>query len=230
MRKVLFAMIVVLAVSPIPVSADFAGNAWWGNSYGNTAGGEFITHPSGDWSAERVDVPAPQFETFCVERNEFLQFGPTFNVDIDPSAVKGGLNGGSPDPLDARTRWLYSEFIRGTLDGYDYGTGADRVASANALQAAIWYLEQEVTATMVNGLSYADAVWDFVDLAAGKDSSGVQVMNLWRTDNLGGSGRWNENLQRYEYQSLLILVPVPSAVLLGMIGLGLIGWVRRRIS
>ena len=42
------------------------------------------------------------------------------------------------------TGWLYSQFAQGTLAGYVFsGTEAQREASANLLQQAIWWLEGE---------------------------------------------------------------------------------------
>ena len=55
---------------------------------------------------------------------------------------------GGADPLDPMTAFLYNEFLIGNLaaTGYDYAdSGVGRVASANALQIAFWYIEGEVT-------------------------------------------------------------------------------------
>ena len=237
MKRVMFliAAAALVGFAAAPTMAYYAGTAWFSDSYGSTNGGEFICHPSGNWSAHRLEATAPNFETFCVERNEYLNFGQQyiFKVDIDSAAIKGGLGGGNPDPLDARTAWLYCEFVKGTLQGYDYAnTGVGRVDSADALQYAIWYIENEATANELNNL--ADPVkrlaWSFYNLSEGKSASCTYVMNLWRLDNPWGWGSWNDQLKRYEYQSLLVCVPAPAAAMLGVIGLGLVGWVKRRLA
>lgn len=99
--------------------------------------------PGGEFGVAKVSDPGTQlFVTFCVERNEYLDFSPAgFNVDsISTAAVNGGIGGGSPDPLSEYTAWLYYEFVTGGLagDGYDGST-----AEANLLQNAIWKFEQE---------------------------------------------------------------------------------------
>jgi hypothetical protein len=186
-----------------------------GDGYGSSPGGEFIATPTGFSSAYRLEAAAPKFETFCLEKNESLSHGKTYNVDISNVAVKGGVGGGSPDPLDVKTKWLYCQFISKTLTGYSYTTDAARVASADALQDAIWYIEQEV-GTLTAGGQF------FYDLAVknAKDSDCTRVMNLW----------YVQDGPRVDAQSLLVCVPAPGAVVLGMLGLGLIGWVRRRMA
>jgi len=223
-----------LCFAATPAMAYFAGTGYTSDSYGSTTGGEFIFHPSGNWSAHRLEAAIPNFETFCIEHTEYLGFGVQFNVDIDPQAlgaIHGGPGGnGYNDPLDPRTAWLYCEFVKGTLPTYHYSTAtpadvALRIASADALQNAIWALEGEENAT--------PAGQAFIDLAFGHSSSCTRVMNLWRAqgDQWGGYGAWNGTLGRWEYQSLLVcVVPAPAAGLLGVIGLGLIGWVKRRLT
>lgn len=120
---------------------------------------------------------------------------------IDTSAIAGGSGGPSPDPLDARTSYLYYHFAKGDLAGYTYGSAT----SADALQAAIWYIEQE------GGANNA-----FVALAQAAITSGewsglgnVRALNLVNKDT--GANQ----------QSLLTLVPEPMTMIL--FGLGLVG-------
>ena len=51
---------------------------------------------------------------------------------------------GGSDPISIGTALLYMEFAKGTLPGYNYPLGKGRIASAVALQDAIWWLEDEI--------------------------------------------------------------------------------------
>ena len=106
---------------------------------------------------------------------------------------------------------------------YEYTPGADRANEAGELQQAMWALEDEVGDP--TGNEYFDlAVTQFGSIAlAEADNAGhlnqypVKVMNLY--DSLGNRA-----------QDVLVLVPVPAAVLLGVLGLGVAGWKLRKYA
>jgi hypothetical protein len=51
------------------------------------------------------------------------------------------------------------------------------------------------------------------------------VLNLWTLNYSSDRLRW----EAVDVQSQLIKVPAPAAVLLGVVGLALVGWARKRI-
>lgn len=195
------------------------------DSYGSTSGGEFQATPSGFGFTPVGLGEFNGFETFCVEQNEHIRFYKTFYVTFSDAAVNGGVAGQYPegsnlDPLDPMTAYLYTQFITGSLStiGYDYTAGPGRIASADALQYAIWYIEDEIT-DLPDGLAttfYNDAV------AAGwTDLGNVLVMNVFPDSGY-----------TLNSQDQLVMgpatIPAPGAILLGGIGLALVGWLRRR--
>ena len=130
--------------------------------YQSGSGGEFAfqtLNPIGwlDTSAYAATTKnqgyANSFQTFCLEVGETISFGGIYNANLNSEAVNGGTDAGPhPDPVSEGTGYLYSEFAKGTLTGYNFGgTAAQRQASAASLQNAIWWLE--------------DAPWGVVDAA-----------------------------------------------------------------
>ena len=192
--------------------------------------GEFTITPNADLQA--ITGETGLFQSFCLEVNERLNpFGGVYEVMVNDEAVLGdgrwplepaGSEGG--DLLDPRTAYLYTEFRAGTLAGYDFA-GPTRAASALALQTAIWHLEGESTPGGVDWkdlgvLSPEGQVFVSAASAAGwTDIGNVRVLNVFT--NLDDKG---------VHQDLLVMVPSPGAILLGSIGAGLVGWMRRRRS
>jgi hypothetical protein len=169
------------------------------------------------------------FQTFCLEMNEYVSAGGLYTADLSGAAYAGGRGGGSPDPLSVGTAWLYSQFAKGTLQGYAYTSGEPaREASAAALQVAIWYLEEEITGSTATGsylgsnvyLTLVASQFGSLSNAMANDTSnqyGVRVLNLTAAD-----GR---------HQDMLVATPIPSAVwLLGAGIVGLVGLRRRSKS
>jgi hypothetical protein len=221
-----FAIAALLAgtvLVPVAEAAQvkFGSPAFRDTSYG---GGEF--------SADIIGVGGNvDFYTFCLERNEGLGFGKTYNYTTSNAAEAGGLGGGSPDPISEGTAWLYERFTKGTLAGYSYATAtaADllaRAASGRALQNAIWALEDEQAVDNTNPFIQL-VVGVFGNVAGAKaDYAGSEVGVLNPTDP---SKAVTDPF--YRRQSVLINLPDNGmAVMLLGGSLMLIGAARRRLA
>ena len=136
----------------------------YSSSFGGLTAGEFGAVPTGSF-APPID-PATDyssytrygttgFDTFCVETTVDFTPGTTYNLALSLNAL-GSANPLSPIPLSVGAAYLYSQFAKGMLSGYDFansgaGTSAPstvsggnsdtRLTDAGSLQAALWYLE-----------------------------------------------------------------------------------------
>ncbi len=231
MKRLMQCIVGTVAAAVIATTASAAGEQikfidtnTWGQGGG---GGPFAVQPINfDFAPKGMDQHGAgngNFLTFCVEKNEYIGNGQTYNVEFNTAALNGGKGGGSPDYLSAQTAFLYTAFIKGTLDDkLSVFNGSNFVyegaSSGAAIQQAIWYLENE------NG-SVGGMAADLVDMAnaavgVGGDWDGqgigsVRVMNLY--DSNGGFA-----------QDQLVLIPLPVPALMGLAGLVGIGLVSRR--
>ena len=112
----------------------------------------------------------------------------------------GGGGGLNPDPLDIRTAWVYVQWLDGNLSGY----------TGRQVQRVVWALEDEKSYNSLSGEEKNLYNASSAGLAWGNDFHGVMVMNLDGPDFSPA-------------QSQLIrtnsVIPVPGAVLLGLIGM-----------
>jgi hypothetical protein len=196
-------------------------------SYGN--GGEFQAVGNADlntavnWGAyaSSTAVQGQSFQTFCTETSEYFSPGNPYPVtSIGNNALYNGT--ANPVPITLGVAYLYSQFAKGTLSGYDYTYGAGRVASAGNLQQAIWYLLGE----------YQDgAQLSGVALAA-LNSSGIAPADWYNAAN-GAYGVGDMVLGTPgTAQDQLVMVPEPTTMVAGAgaLGLALLGVGRARRS
>lgn len=220
-----FGLTQVAQADTLVVTRDFS-------NYTASSGGEWgIVSISGlntPTMGSGVAFSGNAFQSFCLERNEAVSPG-TYNFTLSNSAHNGGVGGATngADPISAATAYLFGLWWQGNLvnfggsgNSYNYTFGSGRVASATELQNAIWYLEGELTANQISSSSVGWA-WAQAALSAvgsSTDIGNVRVLTL--TDSAGNPA-----------QDMLVLVPLPTAAMIGfglLSVIGVVGTLRRR--
>lgn len=229
-----------------------------GNGGEFTIDGTLLSTSAYAASTKGIKGASNSFQTFCVETVEFvaspvdLVVSTTWTPDGTPLIPQWGgaavlpashsvLGGQAPgDDLNPQTAYLYHQFATGTLGAYTYGVG--RNVSAGSLQNAIWFLEgEQVLPGDAQAAAWVQEAVDASGLAVvgfnpdgssgvgigswGQTIRDVRVVTTWGLGHYPGSG----NSLDYK-QDQLYLIPAPGQALLGVIGLGIVGRIRRRFA
>jgi len=142
-------LVVALAVLLIP-SAARAGTVslvdWQTGDFAINAGGG-----GGPFQATTSDLGT--FLTFCIEFNEHVVYGKTYDYALSQRAYNGGVAGADTappygDPVSDATKWLYYMAVSGGYapvlqDASVGGASVNLLRSGVYFQNAIWYLEEE---------------------------------------------------------------------------------------
>lgn len=158
-----------------------------------------------------------KFNTFCIEsQTANLALGIVYVATVNDWAADGdGGAVGGKDYVGAATAWVYTQYLAqgNKIAKATINAGAGDFTNRE-IGEALWHLEDESAG--VNNL--------LAQYAAGQVGTGVRALNLW-TLTKNAQGEWDV----VDVQSQLI-VPVPGAALLALLGLPIVGWIKRRLG
>jgi hypothetical protein len=225
MKKFYFvvSLLMVLTLAPIAMADQVSIGATFG-PYQTGTGGEFTLSPdaglswvlnSGYVDGVTKNVPGfPRtFQTFCVETTEDIYRNRTYDASISDHSINTNVT------LTKGAAFLYSQFVIGQLQGYDYTRTATPVNETQQLQDAIWYFMGVAPNpnNQFSALGLANG-----GFALNNSRYPVAVLNLWDAGHRGDPN--------FRIQDVLVgTAPEPASMLLlgsGLIGLGV--FVRKR--
>jgi hypothetical protein len=232
----------IASASPvIDEDLEIGDKIWFRDREGTIGAGEY-----GVVKLPATSATPDLFRTFCVERNESLDFS---DKGFIVSKISDETSSGKE--LDPRAAFLYWHFRQGTLAGYNYvANSAAHILSANGLQAALWLIQKESGYTSTSSTTFKSLhndietkAIDFVKAATAAVESGewkglglVRVAQIvwtdrYTVDKYGKKKYTHKERNKDPGQDVLILIPEPASIVFwltagSMAGVGAV--IRRR--
>jgi hypothetical protein len=219
-RAILIA--VVCAFVAAPAMADphsLFRTVGYNGQYGGNYVGEYLLTT---WDLPNAQGSGVEFYTFCLEFHEDVNWNTYYDAEISTEAIGGNGNTGPTGPaggdaLDPRSAWLYDQYSRGLL-------GARNNTLAANVGMAIWAIEEEIPMSALNAAQLT--LVTNAGNAGWTNTGDYRVLN----DYARGSAPNHVGYPANYRQDFIIKVPVPGAILLGLLGLGAAGVRLRRFA
>jgi hypothetical protein len=182
-----------------------------GGPYGN--GGAFNAYALADdgvgptWADYGIDKSA-NIWTFCLERDVTMDRNTKYAVTISDTVESRGTS------LSDGAKKLYAAWLAGPTVEHN---GRSLTLSEGAVQAAIWTCQGFANSVYGNSAALVEWANDAASIAEGWQY--VRVMNLWTIP--GGNDVQSHAIMTHP-------IPAPGALLLGVVGTSIVGWLRRR--